>query len=63
MQLDLDPKQALHIDQGQKKMPGWRTEWSTESRPLCAFGLDNLTHLDVSRVADRVLVLQLGVKP
>ena len=63
MQLDLDPKQALHFDKAWRTMPGCKTERSAEGQPPCAFGLENLTHLHVSHVADRVLVLWLGVRP
>ena len=61
MRLDLDTKRSLHINQAQRT-PGWRTEWSAEGQPPCAFGLGNLTHLHVSRVADRVLVFLSGVR-
>ena len=63
MELDLDPKQVLHIDQAQRTTSGWRTEQSAEGQPPCVFGLENLTHLHVSHVVDRVLVLQPGARP
>ena len=61
-QLDLKSKKALPINQARRTAPSWMTEQSTEGWPPCAFGLENLTHLHVSRVADRVLVLRPGVR-
>ena len=49
--------------QAQRTTPGWKIERSAEGQPPCAFGLENLTHLHVSHMADKVLVLQLGVRP
>ena len=63
MQLDLDPKQPLHIEKTRRMMRGWRTELSAEGPRPCAFGLENVTHLHVSRVADSILVLRPGVRP
>ena len=63
MQLDLDPKQALHIDQAQRTTPSWRTKRRAEGWPPCAFGLENFTHLYVSHMAETVLVLQPGIRP
>ena len=62
MQLDQDAKQALHTDQAWRTTPSWRTKRSAEGRPPRASELENLTHLHVSHVVGRVLVLQQGAR-